>query len=46
MTNNNRIDELKNLIFMLNMKDRWDTEDYATMAQWKKELRELESTQA
>jgi hypothetical protein len=46
MKNNNRIEELKNMIFMLNMKDRWNNEDYDRMAQWKRELRELESTQA
>lgn len=46
MKNNDRINELKNLIFWLQMKDRWDSEDYDKMAQWRQELRELESTQA
>lgn len=46
MKNNERINELKNLIFYLQMKDRWDSEDYELSRKWNKELRELESTQA
>ena len=46
MNNNERITELKNMIFYLQMKDRWDSEDYELSRKWNKELRELESTQA
>lgn len=46
MKNNDRINELKNMIFWLQMKDRWNNEDYELSRKWNKELMELESTQA
>lgn len=45
MTNKEReqkIEELKNRIFFLNMKDNWNNRDYELMSQMKKELKELE----
>lgn len=38
-----RIAELERNIFMLDMKDRWSTEDYATSRRWYEELRELKA---
>lgn len=46
MKNNERIDELKKMIFWLQMKDRWNNEDYELSRKWNKELMELESAQA
>lgn len=38
----NRINELKEYAFYLNMKDRWTDKDYATMRRYDKEIKELE----
>lgn len=38
-----RIAELERNIFMLDMKDRWSTEDYTMSREWHKELRELKA---
>lgn len=36
-----RIDRIKDLRFYLNMKDRWDFDDYRQMQRWDLELRQL-----
>ena len=36
-----RIDRIKDLRFYLNMKDRWDFDDYRQMQRWDAELRQL-----
>ena len=36
-----RIDRIKDLMFYLNMKDRWDFDDYRQMQRWDTELRLL-----
>lgn len=36
-----RIDRIKDLKFYLNMKDRWDFDDYRQMQRWDVELRQL-----
>jgi hypothetical protein len=38
-----RIAELERNIFMLDMKDHWSAEDYATSREWHRELRELKA---
>ena len=42
MTNNKRIEEVKNMMFFLNMKDNWTSKDFDRMRQLEKELKELE----
>lgn len=37
-----KIQDLKNQIFLLDMKDRWDADDYATSRKWRQELKDLE----
>ena len=37
-----KIDEIKTYAFYLNMKDRWDTKDYATMRRYDREIKKLE----
>ena len=37
----NRIKELEELIFLLEMKDHWTREDFDQMAEWKLELKIL-----
>lgn len=38
----NRIKEVKDILFYINMKDRWDGRDYAEYDKFKLELAELE----
>ena len=38
-----QIDQLKTKMFYLDMKDRWDWEDYGTMDEWQRELRALKA---
>lgn len=39
----NRLEELRERKFMLNMIDRWDDEDYELDSELRKEIRELEN---
>lgn len=36
-----RIDKLETNAFYLDMKDRWTQDDYRTMNEWRREIREL-----
>lgn len=38
-----QIDQLETKMFYLNMKDRWDWEDYRTMDKWRREVRALKT---
>ena len=38
-----RIDRIEDLKFYLNMKDRWDFDDYRQMQRWDVELRQLKA---
>ena len=38
-----QIDQLETKMFYLNMKDRWDWEDYRTMGQMRREVRALKA---
>lgn len=38
-----RIDRIEDLKFYLNMKDRWDFDDYRQMQRWDAELRQLKA---
>ena len=37
-----RIEEVEGILFYINMKDRWDSRDYAEYDKFKLELEELE----
>lgn len=37
-----RIEEVEDILFYINMKDRWDSRDYAEYDKFKLELAELE----
>lgn len=36
-----KIEKIENQLFYLEMKDRWNTEDYAQQSKWRTELTEL-----
>lgn len=37
------IERLETLMFYLKMKDRWDAQDYGTMNEWRREVRNLKA---
>lgn len=39
-----RIEEVEDILFYINMKDRWDSRDYAEYDKFKLELAELEQS--